>query len=235
MALTTKLEKLVGRLEKIEKLPADIAKQEIEEIQDVVYPILEEEYQEMLAEAYKEDELDKDTEQIINKAEDLFVKIDSLISEIQTKLGLDIEALFEGEFDDDLERTYYDDVNVNHNDDEEVSSEEIEILYNGVAKSALRTIGDMDNDPQTISVMGDILALLASGEKDDDVIASKVLASMMLSGFYVEHDELKAMCSKTRELCGLQVFGLQIAIDSMREYKCSAHDALMQISKLFNN
>ena len=228
MDLTTKLEKLVSRLEKIETQPADIARQQIEGILDGIYPLLEEEYQSMVEEAYKDEELDKDAEQIINKAEDLFVKVDTLIADIQTKIGFDIEDLGDSVFDDELERSVYDE----EMGAESVSDEEIEYLFNEVAKSALHKIGHDDSDPRVVDLMGNILAELASGEKNDDIIVGKVLAPLVLSGYAIDPGELKNICSRTRDKCGMQVLGLQIAIDTMREYKCSAYDALMQISNL---
>ncbi len=43
-------------------------------------------------------------------------------------------------------------------------------------------------------------------------------------------DDIKKMCKDTREKCKKQLFGLQIAINSLREYHCGAEDALTQIA-----
>lgn len=226
MELIEKLEELVIRLEdlkKQQKLTKVFVEQQLDEINSKILPELDAELLRVNDEAYQNGEPSKETLDTLDRIDDLFINVDSLISTIQSKYEIITEN---DEFDEELERSvYYDDDDF----DPERGDEEIEFLYNEVAKSALRTIGSNDNDPQIISVMGDILALLASGEKNDDIIVGKVLAPIVVSGYYVEPDALKNMCTKTRNLCGKQVFGLQIALSSISEYKCSAYDALAQI------
>ena len=225
MKIIEQLEELVIRLEDLKKqqnLTRDFVTQQLDEINSKILPELDAELLRVNDKAYKNGEPSKEIQDTLDRIDDLFIKVDSLVSTIQSKYEI---ITVNDEFDDGLERSVYDDENF----DEEGGDEEIEFLFNEVAKSALRTIGDKDNDPQTISVMGDILALLASGEKNDDIIVGKVLAPIVVSGYYVESDALKNMCAKTRKLCGKQILGLQIAMSSISEYKCSAYDALSQI------
>jgi hypothetical protein len=77
--------------------------------------------------------------------------------------------------------------------------------------------------------MGTIL-LGISSEESDDAIAGRAFAQLALSGFMLPMEDIKKMCKDTREKCKKQLFGLQIAMNSLQEYHCSAEDALTQIA-----
>lgn len=99
-----------------------------------------------------------------------------------------------------------------------------------VALCVLKTI-DEDDNPQMVELMDSILCRIIFGEKDE-VIAGKSFAELAMMGLFMPKDDLEAMCRKTRERCQKQILGLQIAIDSLQEYDCSAEDALSQIAML---
>ena len=99
-----------------------------------------------------------------------------------------------------------------------------------VALCVLKTI-DEDDNPQMVELMDSILCRIILGEKDE-VIAGKSFAELAMMGLFMPKDDLEAMCRKTRERCQKQILGLQIAIDSLQEYDCSAEDALSQIAML---
>ena len=72
--------------------------------------------------------------------------------------------------------------------------------------------------------------LSISSEDSDDAIAGRVFGQLAMSGFMLPMEDIKEMCRKTREKCKKQLFGLQIAMNSLQEYHCSAEDALTQIA-----
>jgi hypothetical protein len=76
--------------------------------------------------------------------------------------------------------------------------------------------------------MGLILVGVFS-EESDETIAKRAFDQLVISGFILPMDDIKKICKEVREKCKKQLFLLQIAIDSMREYKCSGIDALCQI------
>lgn len=106
--------------------------------------------------------------------------------------------------------------------------DEYDIVLKEVSKSALNSIGLDNEDERSVNLMGTILIGIFSGETDDD-IAGRALAQILLTGFMLPIDKIKEMCKETREKCKKQLFGLQIAYSSLREYNYSAEDALMQI------
>lgn len=77
--------------------------------------------------------------------------------------------------------------------------------------------------------MGTILLGISSDESEE-AITGRAFAQLALSGFMLPMDDIKKICKDTREKCKKQLFGLQIAINSLREYHCSAEDALTQIA-----
>ena len=113
-------------------------------------------------------------------------------------------------------------------DDDEEEKDEYDIVLDEVSKSALKAIGLDNEDIQSINLMGSILIGI-SFDESDDAIAGKAFAQLAMSGFMLPMDKIKEMCSNTREKCKKQLFGLQIAFNSLQEYKCSALDALSQI------
>ena len=112
-----------------------------------------------------------------------------------------------------------------YNDAEDV---EFDIVLNEFSKSALIAIGFDNEDENSIKLMGTILTGISS-EDSDDAIAGRAFGQLAMSGFMLPMEDIKEMCRKTREKCKKQVFGLQIAFNSLQEYKCSALDALGQI------
>ena len=114
------------------------------------------------------------------------------------------------------------------NDDETDDEDEYDIVLNEVSKSALIAIGIDNEDENSIKLMGTILIGISS-EESDDAIAGRAFGQLAMSGFMLPMEDIKEMCRKTREKCKKQVFGLQIAFNSLQEYKCSALDALGQI------
>lgn len=128
----------------------------------------------------------------------------------------------DGELFDPLD---YDD---EENDDETDDEDEYDIVLNEVSRSALKAIGLDSEDEQSINLMGAILIGISS-EESDDAIAGRAFAQLVMSGFMLPIDKIKEMCCKTREKCKKQLFGLQIAYGNLREYQCSAEDALSQI------
>lgn len=128
----------------------------------------------------------------------------------------------DGELFDPLD---YDD---EENDDETDDEDEYDIVLNEVSRSALKAIGLDSEDEQSINLMGAILIGMSS-EESDDAIAGRAFAQLVMSGFMLPMEDIKEMCRKTREKCKKQVFGLQIAFSNLREYNCSAEEALSQI------
>lgn len=128
----------------------------------------------------------------------------------------------DGELFDPLD---YDD---EENDDETDDEDEYDIVLNEVSRSALKAIGLDSEDEQSINLMGAILIGISS-EESDDAIAGRAFAQLVMSGFMLPMEDIKEMCRKTREKCKKQVFGLQIAFSNLREYNCSAEEALSQI------
>lgn len=122
----------------------------------------------------------------------------------------------------------FDDYDSFLDDEEESENDEYLIVLNEVAKSALRAIGIDDTDSRIINLMGTILIGISSGD-NDDIIAGKAFAELMMTGFALDIESIKEMCKNTREKCQKQLLGLQIAFDSIRKYNCSALDALSQI------
>ena len=76
--------------------------------------------------------------------------------------------------------------------------------------------------------MGTILIGISS-EESDDAIAGRAFAQLVVCVYMLSMDDIKEMCKDTREKGKKQLFGLQIAYGNLREYQCSAEDALSLI------
>ena len=116
-------------------------------------------------------------------------------------------------------------------DEEESENDEYLIVLNEVAKSALHAIGIDDTDSRIINLMGTILIGISSGD-NDNIIAGKAFAELMLTGFALDIESIKEMCKNTREKCQKHLLGLQIAIDTIQDYHCNAEIALMQVANI---
>ena len=108
-------------------------------------------------------------------------------------------------------------------------NKEFSIVLNEIAKSALKRIGINDTDYRIVEIMKSILTGIVFGETDT-VIVGKAFSEFLLSGFLLDKDKIKEMYVNTREKCQLQLLGLGIAIDSIRDYDCSAEEVLYLIS-----
>ena len=101
-------------------------------------------------------------------------------------------------------------------------------VVNEVAKIALKKLNMDENDSGNVFLMGHILVGLC-GSDSDEIIAARSLGYLMMSGRYLQEEEVKKMVAETREKCGMQVLGLQMAYNSIEEFSCSGIEALAQI------
>lgn len=224
MELIDKIKAIIGRLEDIRNQSNpdfEIIRGQVDLIENEELLNLDEEFDEWRNSLYDGGEPDEETDKIIDKIGDLFIHADELIATIrQQDVYNDID-----DFDDeDLSRTAWNDDD-DHND---ADDEEYDIVLNEVSKSALIAIGIDNEDENSIKLMGTILIGISS-EESDDAIAGRALAQLALSGFMLPMEKIKEIVKETREKCKKQVFGLQIAFSNLREYNCSAEEALSQI------
>ena len=228
MELIDKIKAIIGRLEdiRIQSNPnIEIIKRQVDFIENEELLNLDEEFDEWRNSLYDAGESDEETDKIIDKIGDLFIHADELIATIRQQF--EIEDVYDDidDFDDEeLSRTAWDDDD-DHND---ADDEEYDIVLNEVSKSALIAIGIDNEDENSIKLMGTILIGISS-EESDDAIAGRALAQLALSGFMLPMEKIKEIVKETREKCKKQVFGLQIAFSNLREYNCSAEEALSQI------
>jgi hypothetical protein len=228
MELIDKIKAIIGRLEdiRIQSNPnIEIIKRQVDFIENEELLNLDEEFDEWRNSLYDAGEPDEETNKIIDKIGDLFIHADELIATIRQQF--EIEDVYDDidDFDDEeLSRTAWDDDD-DHND---ADDEEYDIVLNEVSKSALIAIGIDNEDENSIKLMGTILIGISS-EESDDAIAGRALAQLALSGFMLPMEKIKEIVKETREKCKKQVFGLQIAFSNLREYNCSAEEALSQI------
>ena len=228
MELIDKIKAIIGRLEDIRNQSnpnIEIIKRQVDFIENEELLNLDEEFDEWRNSLYDAGEPDEETNKIIDKIGDLFIQADELIATIRQQF--EIEDVYDDidDFDDEeLSRTAWDDDD-DHND---ADDEEYDIVLNEVSKSALIAIGIDNEDENSIKLMGTILIGISS-EESDDAIAGRALAQLALSGFMLPMEKIKEIVKETREKCKKQVFGLQIAFSNLREYNCSAEEALSQI------
>ena len=230
MELIDKIKAIIGRLEDIKNQSnpnIEIIRGKIDVIENEELLNLDEEFDEWRNNVYDEGEPDEETDELIDKIGDLFIQADELIATIRQQFGIeDLYDDIDEQDGDELIRSIYDD---DEEDDDEIADEdEYDIVLKEVSRSALNAIGLDNEDKQSINLMGSILIGIFSDESDD-AIAGRAFAELVMSGFMLPMDDIKKMCKETREKCQKQLFGLQIAMDSLREYHCSAADALSQI------
>ncbi len=224
MELIDKVKDIISRLEDIRNQNnpnIEIIREQIDFIENEEFMKLIEEFNEFIR-LYDAGEPDEETNKLIDKIEELVIHADELIATIRQHF--DIEYVYDdiNDLDDDeLNRTALD-------DDKDYNDVEYDIVLNEVSKSALITIGIDNKDEINIKLMGTILIGISS-EESDDAIAGRSFAQLILSGFMLPMEEIKEIVKATREKCKKQVFGLQIAFNSLREYSCSAEEALCQI------
>jgi len=228
MELIDKIKAIIGRLEDIRNQSNpdfEIIRGQVDLIENEELLNLDEEFDEWRNSLYDAGEPDEETEKIIDKIGDLFIHADELIATIRQQFEIeDVYDDIDGFDDEELSRTAWDDDD-DHND---ADDEEYDIVLNEVSKSALIAIGIDNEDENSIKLMGTILIGISS-EESDDAIAGRALAQLALSGFMLPMEKIKEIVKETREKCKKQVFGLQIAFSNLREYNCSAEEALSQI------
>lgn len=222
MELVKKINAFIGRLEELKKQNnpnIDGLREQLDKIENEELLKLDDEFDEWRGQIYDQGEPDEETDKLIDEIGDKFIEADTLINSIREKFGLEEE--YDEEDEDPLD---YDD-----DEDEDIDDEdEYDIVLNEVSRSALKAIGLDNEDEQSINLMGIILVGISS-EESDDVIAGRAFAQLAVTGFMLPMEDIKEMCRKARENCKKQLFGLQIAFNSLREYHCSALDVLSQI------
>ena len=224
MDLENKIDVIIRQLEDIlslSNLDNKNLKNQIDIIENEELPKLDEEFDDWRGQIYDQGEPDEETEKLIDKIGDKFIEADALINSIREKFGLEEEY-------DEEDSGFIDPLDYDDDDDDSDDEDEYDIVLDEVSRSALKAIGLDNEDEQSISLMGAILIGLSS-EESDDAIAGRAFAQLAMSGFMLPMEDIKEMCRKTRENCKKQLFGLQIAFNSLREYNCSALDALSQI------
>ena len=228
MELIDKIKAIIGRLEdiRIQSNPnIEIIKRQVDFIENEELLNLDEEFDEWRNSLYDAGEPDEETDKIIDKTGDLFIYADELIATIRQQFEIeDVYDDIDGFDDEEQSRTAWDD----DDDYNDADDEEYDIVLNEVSKSALIAIGIDNEDENSIKLMGPILIGISS-EESDDAIAGRALAQLALSGFMLPMEKIKEIVKETREKCKKQVFGLQIAFSNLREYNCSAEEALSQI------
>ena len=228
MELIDKIKAIIGRLEdiRIQSNPnIEIIKRQVDFIENEELLNLDKEFDEWINSLYDAGEPDEETNKIIDKIGDLFIHADELIATIRQQFEIeDVYDDIDGFDDEEQSRTAWDD----DDDYNDADDEEYDIVLNEVSKSALIAIGIDNEDENSIKLMGTILIGISS-EESDDAIAGRAFGQLAMSGFMLPMEDIKEMCRKTREKCKKQVFGLQIAFSNLREYNCSAEEALSQI------
>lgn len=208
MELVNKLNSIIGQLEEIQDLSEpdiDVVRKQLDDFENEIRPKLDEEFDDLSRRIYDEGDPDEASEKLLDQIGDQFIQADALINTIRDQLGLD------------------------YSDDGDEDADEYNVVLYEISKSALTAIGLDHEDPQSVSLMGTILLGISSDESEE-AITGRAFAQLALSGFMLPMDDIKKMCKDTREKCKKQLFGLQIAINSLREYHCSAEDALTQIA-----
>ena len=224
MELVNKLNSIIGQLEEIRNLSdpdIDVVRKQVDDFENEILPKLDEEFDELRSRIYDEGDPDEAAEKLMDQIGDQFIQADALINTIREQFGLYYP---DDEEDDELVRSLLED---DEEDDED--NDEYNVVLDEISKSALTAIGFDNEDSQSVGLMGTIL-LGISSEESDDAITGRAFAQLALSGFMLPMEDIKKMCKDTREKCKKQLFGLQIAMNSLREYHCSAEDALTQIA-----
>lgn len=224
MELLKKIDAILGQLEDILSLSnpdTENLKKQIDIIENEELLKLDDEFDDWRGQIYDQGNSNEETDKLIDKIGDKFIEADTLINSICEKFGLEEEY-------DDGDDGFLDPLDDDDDDDDSNDEDEYDIVLNEVSRSALKAIGLDSEDEQSINLMGAILIGISS-EESDDAIAGRAFGQLAMSGFMLPMEDIKEMCRKTREKCKKQLFGLQIAFNSLQEYKCSALDALSQI------
>ena len=228
MELIDKIKAIICRLEDImnqSNPDFEIIRGQVDLIENEELLNLDEEFDEWRNSLYDAGEPNEETGKIIDEIGDLFIQADELIVRIRQQFHMeDVYDDIDNLDDDELVRTSWDD-DEDYNDAKDV---EFNIVLNEVSKSALIAIGFDNENENSIKLMGTI-PIGISLEDSDDAIAGRAFGQLAMSGFMLPMEDIKEMCRKTREKCKKQVFGLQIAFSNLREYNCSAEEALSQI------
>ena len=228
MELIDKIKAIICRLEDIRNQSNpdfEIIRGQVDLIENEELLNLDEEFDEWRNSLYDAGEPNEETGKIIDEIGDLFIQADELIVRIRQQFHMeDVYDDIDNLDDDELVRTSWDD-DEDYNDAKDV---EFNIVLNEVSKSALIAIGFDNENENSIKLMGTI-PIGISLEDSDDAIAGRAFGQLAMSGFMLPMEDIKEMCRKTREKCKKQVFGLQIAFSNLREYNCSAEEALSQI------
>ena len=224
MELLKKIDAILGQLEEILSLSnpdTENLKKQIDIIENEELLKLDDEFDDWRGQIYDQGNSNEETDKLIDKIGDKFIEADTLINSICEKFGLEEEY-------DDGDDGFLDPLDDDDDDDDSNDEDEYDIVLDEVSRSALKAIGLDNEDEQSINLMGAILIGISS-EESDEAIAGRAFAQLAMSGFMLPMEDIKDMCRKTRENCKKQLFGLQIAFNSLREYNCSALDALSQI------
>lgn len=224
MELLKKIDAILGQLEDILSLSnpdTENLKKQIDIIENEELLKLDDEFDDWRGQIYDQGNSNEETDKLIDKIGDKFIEADTLINSICEKFGLEEEY-------DDGDDGFLDPLDDDDDDDDSNDEDEYDIVLDEVSRSALKAIGLDNEDEQSINLMGAILIGISS-EESDEAIAGRAFAQLAMSGFMLPMEDIKDICRKTRENCKKQLFGLQIAFNSLREYNCSALDALSQI------
>lgn len=224
MELLKKIDAILGQLEEILSLSnpdTENLKKQIDIIENEELLKLDDEFDDWRGQIYDQGNSNEETDKLIDKIGDKFIEADTLINSICEKFGLEEEY-------DDGDDGFLDSLDDDDDDDDSNDEDEYDIVLDEVSRSALKAIGLGNEDEQSINLMGAILIGISS-EESDEAIAGRAFAQLAMSGFMLPMEDIKDMCRKTRENCKKHLFGLQIAFNSLREYNCSALDALSQI------
>ena len=224
MELLKKIDAILGQLEEILSLSnpdTENLKKQIDIIENEELLKLDDEFDDWRGQIYDQGNSNEEIDKLIDKIGDKFIEADTLINSICEKFGLEEEY-------DDGDDGFLDPLDDDDDDDDSNDEDEYDIVLDEVSRSALKAIGLDNEDEQSINLMGAILIGISS-EESDEAIAGRAFAQLAMSGFMLPMEDIKDMCRKTRENCKKQLFGLQIAFNSLREYNCSALDALSQI------
>ena len=224
MELLKKIDAILGQLEEIlslSKPDTENLKKQIDIIENEELLKLDDEFDDWRGQIYDQGNSNEETDKLIDKIGDKFIEADTLINSICEKFGLEEEY-------DDGDDGFLDSLDDDDDDDDSNDEDEYDIVLDEVSRSALKAIGLGNEDEQSINLMGAILIGISS-EESDEAIAGRAFAQLAMSGFMLPMEDIQDMCRKTRENCKKQLFGLQIAFNSLREYNCSALDALSQL------
>lgn len=228
------LDELIFLIEKL-KTAQSAKYQSIDKIQCLInlieyhlLPPIEEKFHEYQNLTYKTKKPHEIDQSIITQIENMLDEADALIYFIRQKYDLDNEVHETDDEEDENNWPISNDVNFF---EDCYDSNDYIIVLNEISKSVMKTIGIKDDNPIFVNLIAKII-LDIRNKDDDDIIANKALVELTMTGFYMEKDDIKEMCKRIRETCQMHLIALDIAIEDIRDYHCSAELALSQIQKL---